>query len=216
MKKVLSLLAVLTAVCSPVMAEPEITRWKTFHSMGCMMLGECTEGIEEVNNWQDLGPQYKPFSDELSRLISAANKAGIKIFLAEDKYFVMMTRGLYSVAENNFFLNKKYIDNPLMMTKVVRHEGWHAAQDCMAGTLDNTFTAVVLQDGVVPDWIKRGAEKTYPAKAVPYEAEAMWAAFDDKMTIQGLEACAGDKPMWKVFTPTPMTKEWLIKEGFYK
>ena len=24
------------------------------------------------------------------------------------------------------FLNKRYIDNALMMTKVIRHEAWHA------------------------------------------------------------------------------------------
>ena len=71
-----------------------------------------------------------------------------------------------------------------MMTKVVRHEAWHATQDCMAGTIDNTFTAVILQDGVVPDWIKDGAERTYPAHAAPYEAEAMWAAFNPELVVK--------------------------------
>lgn len=216
MKKIILSLAILAGIATPALAEPEITRWKSYHSMGCMLVGDCKDGVTEVSRWEDLGPQYEPFKDELGKLISAANKSGIKIFLAEDKYFVMLTRGLYSVANNNFFLNKRYIDDPTMMTKVLRHEGWHAVQDCMAGTLDNTFTAVVLQDGVVPDWIYRGAERTYPENAVPYEAEAMFAAFDDQLTLKGLEACAGDKPMWKVFPPTPMTKEWLIQEGFYK
>jgi len=216
--KILSLLAICTSLygLSASATEPVIKRWKTFDSMGCMMLGDCTDGVQEIKSWEDLGSHYKPFSAELTQLISAANNAGIKIYLAEDKYFVMMTRGLYSTTNNNFFLNKKYINDPLMMTKVVRHEGWHAVQDCMAGTIDNTFTAVVLQDGVVPDWIKRGAEATYPAHAVPFEAEAMYAAFDDKMTIEGLKACASDTPMWSVYKPTPLTKKWLIKEGYYK
>ena len=216
MKNLLASLAIIASLGTPALADPEIEKWKTHHAMGCMMLGDCKDGVEEITKWEDLGPQYESFGDELSQLIAAANKAGIKIFLAEDKYFVFMTRGLYSVAENTFFLNKRYIDNPMMMTKVIRHEGWHAVQDCMAGTLDNTYTAVVFQDGVVPDWIVRGAEKTYPMSAAPYEAEAMYAAFDDKLTIQGLEACAGDKPMWKVFTPTPLTKKWLVEQGFYK
>ena len=36
----------------------------------------------------------------------------------------------------------------------------------------------------------------------------------NRLTIQGLEACAGDKPMWKVFTPTPLTKKWLVEARF--
>ena len=112
------------------------------------------------------------------------------------------------------FLNKYYIYNPLMMVKVVRHESWHAAQDCMAGTLDNTFTAVILQDGVVHDWILRGARRTYPPNAVPYEAEAMYATFNPGLVIHALNACASEKPMWEVFEPTPMTREWLINNGY--
>ena len=207
-------LAIFASVGAHSHVEPKIERWKTHHSMGCMMLRECKNGVEEITKWEDLGPQFEPFAEELTKLITAANKSDIKIFLADDKYFVMMTRGLYSVNNNNFFLNRKYIDNPRMMTKVIRHEGWHAVQDCMAGTLDNTFTAVVLQDGVVPDWVKKGAEKTYPKSVAPFEAEAMYAAFDDKMTIKGLEACAGEKPMWKVYEPTPLTYKWLKEQGF--
>ena len=115
---------------------------------------------------------------------------------------------------NDMFLNELYLSNPTMMVKVLRHEGWHAVQDCMAGTIDNTFTAVVLQDGVVPDWIANGAEKTYPKGAVPYEAEAMYAAFSDTMTRDGLKACAGSKKMWEVYEPTPLTKKWLVEQGF--
>ena len=68
---------------------------------------------------------------------------------------------------NNMFLNKDYIYNPLMMVlSGMRHS---MLLDCMFGTLDNTYTAVILQDGVVPDWIIRGAERTilkvlYPMK----------------------------------------------------
>ena len=47
------------------------------------------------------------------------------------------------------FFNEKYLSTPNVLLKVLRHEGWHTAQDCMAGTIDNTFTAVILQDGKV-------------------------------------------------------------------
>ena len=216
MKKLLASLAIFASLGTPVLADPEIERWKTSHAMGCMMVQDCTDGEEEVTKWEDLGPQFEPFSDELGLLISELNKMGVKVFLADDKYFWSLTRGLYYVKGNNMFLNKKYLNNALMMTKVVRHEAWHATQDCMAGTIDNTLTAVILQDGVVPDWVKRGADRTYPEGAAPYEAEAMWAAFNPGLVIQGVQACAGDVPMWEIFEPTPMTKEWLIEEGYYK
>tara|TARA_R100000030_G_scaffold30177_1_gene22174 strand:- start:65 stop:715 length:651 start_codon:yes stop_codon:yes gene_type:complete len=216
MKKLLASLAIFASLGTPVLADPVIEKWKTSHAMGCMMVQDCTDGVEEVTKWEDLGPQFEPFSDELGLLISEMNKMGVKVFLADDKYFWSLTRGLYYVKGNNMFLNKKYLSNPLMMTKVVRHEAWHATQDCMAGTIDNTFTAVILKDGVVPDWVKDGAERTYPENAAPYEAEAMWAAFNPGLVIQGVQACAGDVPMWKVFEPTPLTKKWLIEQGFYK
>tara|TARA_B100001559_G_C16500428_1_gene623053 strand:- start:3146 stop:3796 length:651 start_codon:yes stop_codon:yes gene_type:complete len=216
MKKFLLGLTILASMGTPALADPEIKKWKTSHAMGCMMVQECTDGVEEITKWEDLGPQFEPFSDELGLLISELNKMGVKVFLADDKYFWSLTRGLYYVKGNNMFLNKKYLNNALMMTKVVRHEAWHATQDCMAGTIDNTLTAVILQDGVVPDWVKRGADRTYPEGAAPYEAEAMWAAFNPGLVIQGVQACAGDVPMWEIFEPTPMTKEWLIEEGYYK
>ena len=33
---------------------------------------------------------------------------------------------------------------------VMRHEGWHAAQDCMAGTIDNNFIAIIHNQKDVP------------------------------------------------------------------
>ena len=88
MKKLLASLAIITSLGTPALADPVIERWKTHHAMGCMMVQDCTDGVEEITKWEDLGSQYEPFSDELSQLIAASNKAGIKIFLAEDKYFV--------------------------------------------------------------------------------------------------------------------------------
>jgi len=213
------LLGMLHGATVPVASEPIHSsegplRPRSHAAMGCMMLRECVDGVREVKDWGDFGPGYLQFKDELNDILKYANASGIRVFLAPDKYFYMMTRGLYSVQGNNFFLNERYLDNPTMMVKVVRHEGWHAVQDCMAGTLDNTFTAVVWQDGFVPDWIQRGAEKTYPPSAVPYEAEAMYAAFSDTHTREGLQACASDTPMWEVYKPTPLTAKWLKEQKF--
>ena len=36
------------------------------------------------------------------------------------------------------------------MMSVMRHEGWHAAQDCMAGTIENNFIAIIKNEEDVP------------------------------------------------------------------
>ena len=84
----------------------------------------------------------------------------------------------------------------------------------MAGTLNNTFTALIHPEEAVPDWIRRGAERTYPKKVLPFEAEAMWAMYVEDKTVEALKVCGGPKKMWEHYTPTPLTGEWLKKEGF--
>ena len=220
MKKILSCVAALSlSACTPAVADPHIPKWNTLNSMGCMMLRECKEGTELILSWVDLGKQFEPWKDELEKIFSAMGQAKIGAYIADDKYFVKDTRGLYDVRENNFFLNKKYLNDPQRIVSVIRHEGWHAVQDCMAGTLGNTFTAVVWPDGKVPDWVRRGAEITYETSpgAIPYEAEAMYASMSNVETADALEVCAHPlKNMWDVYPPTPLTKEWLIKKGYIR
>ena len=86
----------------------------------------------------------------------------------------------------------------------------------MAGTLDNTFTALIFPEEDVPDWIRRGAERTYAKNVLPFEAEAMWAMYIEDKTKEALEVCAGPKKMWEYYAPTPLTGEWLEQEGFIK
>ena len=40
---------------------------------------------------------------------------------------------------------------PHVLMSVMRHEGWHAAQDCMAGTIDNSLIAIILPEESVPE-----------------------------------------------------------------
>ena len=209
------MMVIAAALTAPAIAdESKIKRWKTFDSMGCMMLRECTEDVIQVKTWMTLGEQYEKYKDELTDILTSLNQIGVNVYIGDNKYFAFATRGLYYVKGNDMFLNEKYIIDPRMTLKVLRHEGWHVAQDCMAGTIDNTFTAVILQDGKVPDWIVNGAEKTYPASSAPYESEAMYAAFSDTMTRDALKVCAGPKKMWEVYKPTPLTKKWLMEQGY--
>ena len=101
---------------------------------------------------------------------------------------------------------------------VLRHEGWHAAQDCMAGTIDNTFIAVIHNPDVVPERWKLSAQARYglfQSNAIPWEQEAIWAGHTPFMTADALNACASGA-MWTEYDPTPKTREWLTNQGYIK
>ena len=223
MKKLLSLVSALVLGATPVLAEPEIKQWNSAHSMGCMLLRECTEGVEPItdlevlksrfpdSNFDIVGPEFLALKDEMSRI-------GIGVYLADEKYFVRGTRGIYHTVGNNFFLNTKYMWDPKTLLSVTRHEGWHAVQDCMAGSIDNNSIAVVWHDGVVPQGYQVRANVAYammPA-AIPWEAEAIWAGDTAYQTVNALKACKNPNgDIWQVYSPTPMTGEWLIDNGFW-
>ena len=214
MKRFLASIFASAAIATPVFAQDKVKTWRSFDSVGCMMLRECTEGVRRVNRWEDLGPEYEIAAAELDEIIQAMDKVGAAVYIADEKYFALRMRGVYDVRGNNMFINEFYINQPTKIIQVIRHEGWHAAQDCMAGTLDNTFTALIHPEKAVPDWIRRGAERTYPTNVLPFEAEAMWAMYVENKTVEALKVCGSSKKMWEHYTPTPLTGEWLKKKGF--
>lgn len=214
MKKFLASVLAAAALTTPVLAEDKVKSWRSLDSVGCMMLRECTEGVIQLHSWAELGPDYEIAAAELDAIIEALKKVGSAVYLADEKYFALRMRGVYDVRGNSIFLNKFYLDQPTKMIQVIRHEGWHAAQDCMAGTLNNTYTALIHTEDSVPDWVRRGAELTYPKNVRPFEAEAMWAMYVENKTVEALKVCGSPKKMWEHYTPTPLTEEWLKKEGF--
>ena len=204
--------------------ESKITKgYNTYDSLGCMLLKECTEGVVEVVSLLDISSQYSntmdftPVTIEFNNIINTLNEIGVKVYLADSKYFPPNNRGVYHTIGNNFFLNRDYMDNPGVLMSVVRHEGWHAAQDCMAGTIDNSLVAIIKPEEDVPILWRTLAERTYPKAAVPWEAEAGWAGRTVGMTERALEACARGK-MWEDpdYPPTPKTREWLVENGYIK
>jgi len=214
MKRFLASIFASAAIATPVFAQDKVKTWRSFDSVGCMMLRECTDGVRQIKSWEDLGPEYEIAAAELDEIIQAMDKVGAAVYMADEKYFALRMRGVYDVRGNNMFLNEFYIDQPTKIIQVIRHEGWHAAQDCMAGTLDNTFTALIHPEKSVPDWIRRGAERTYPENVLPFEAEAMWAMYVENKTVEALKVCGSSKKMWEHYSPTPLTGEWLKKKGF--
>ena len=217
-----TILAMLAAVSlsTPALADSKITKgYNTMDAMGCMLLRECTDGVKEVFSLLDISSEY-PNTDEFTfvanefnNMLSSLNQVGVKVFLADDKYFPVNHRGVYHTVGNNFFLNKAHMDDPATLMSVMRHEGWHAAQDCMAGSIDNSLIAIIMPEESVPVIWRVLAERTYPANAVPWEAEAGWAGRTEGMTQAALDACSTGK-MWEVYEPTPLTRKWLVEEGF--
>lgn len=193
--------------------------YHTMDSMGCMLLRECTDGVEQVTNLLDISSQYPntssftPIATEFNNMLSSLSGIGVKVFLADSKYFPPGHRGVYHTVGNNFFLNRAFMHRPGVLMSVMRHEGWHVAQDCMAGSIENKMVAIILPEESVPRLWREITEKTYLSAAVPWEAEATWAGKTEGMTMKALQACA-DGNMWEVYEPTPMTREWLEENNF--
>ena len=212
------------AVALPALSAPnhdsKITKgYHSNDSMGCMLLRECTDGVKEVFSLLDVSSEY-PNTDEFTfvanefnNMLVSLNQVGVKVFLADSKYFPHTHRGVYHTVGNNFFLNRKYMGKPGVLMQVMRHEGWHAAQDCMAGTIDNSLIAIILPEDDVPMIWRVMAERTYPEHAVPWEAEAGWAGRTENMTKDALAACATGR-MWEIYKPTPLTRKYLEDNGY--
>ena len=223
MKRLLSTLFATLSLTTPVFAnESKITQgYNTMDSLGCMLLGECTDGVEKVYSMLDISSKYSnteeftSITGEFHNMLTSLNQVGVNVFLADGKYFPAGHRGVYHTVSNNFFLNKNYMDSPATLMIVMRHEGWHAAQDCMAGTINNSLIAIIKPEDEVPMIWRVLAERTYPANAVPWEAEAGWAGRTENMTMNALAACAGGK-MWEVYEPTPLTRKYLEQNGYIK
>jgi len=222
MKKIITALmtAVTLSASAPVMAEP-VEEYYTMDSMGCMLLQECTDDVQEVFSLLDISSQYDntesftAVAQEFNIMLMSLNQVGVKVYLADEKYFPVGHRGVYHTVSNNFFLNKTFMGRPHILMSVMRHEGWHAAQDCMAGTIDNSLIAIIMPEDSVPPIWREMVEKTYPKSAWPWEAEASWAGKTEAMTADALNACAAGQ-MWTEYPPTPLTREYLVKEGYIK
>ena len=202
--------------------EDKITKgYNSMDAMGCMLVRECTKDVEEVHSLLDISANYPnteeftPQALEFNNMLMSLKQIGVKVFLADQRYFPKMHRGVYHTVSNNFYLNKKYMDDPATLMMVMRHEGWHAAQDCMAGTIENSMIAIIMPEEDVPMLWRVMVERTYPASAVPWEAEAQWAGRTEGMTMKALQSCAAGT-MWTDYDPTPLTYKWLKENNYVK
>ena len=221
MKRLFTSAVVAAAVSLPAYTAPlKDSEYFTMHSMGCMLLRECVEDVKEVKSISDISVEipatnYDVIAVEFDSLVRSLNKVGAKVFLADQKYFPVGHRGVYHTVSNNFYLNKVYMNRPGMLMSVMRHEGWHAAQDCMAGTINNSLIAIILPEDSVPSLYQEIVKSTYRDQpgAIPWEKEAYWAGKTEGMTARALESCARGT-MWTDYEPTPLTRKYLVEEGY--
>lgn len=192
-------------------------------AMGCMLLRECTDGVKQVHTMLDVSTEYDDperftgVAHEFNRMVDALKVVGSNVYLADQKYFPIGHRGVYHTVSNNMYLNKAYMHRPSALMSVVRHEGWHAAQDCMAGTIKNNMIAIIHNEEDVPMIWQELAKRTYKdmPHAIPWEKEASWAGKTENMTMEALQSCARGT-MWTDYEPTPLTGEWLRENGYIK
>ena len=187
-------------------------------AMGCMLVRECTDNVQQIKSIQDIrknypNSNYDLVAEEFDSMLVSLDEIGVMVFLGDEKYFPPGHRGVYHTVSNNFYLNKRFMHRPNVLMTVMRHEGWHAAQDCMAGTIKNSMIAIIKNEEDVPQIWRDIVEKTYPKSAVPWEAEAKWAGMTEGMTSKALKSCAAGT-MWTDYTPTPLTKKWLQENNY--
>ena len=202
--------------------QPQVTPF-TPEATGCMILRECTDEVHQVFSILDVSSRYDNperyniVADEFNYMLMYLTQIGVEVFLAGPQYFSIGHRGIYHTEHNKFFLNSDFMGRPGGLISVMRHEGWHAAQDCMAGTIDNSMIALIKPEEDVPQYWQNVVKKTYAGSpALIWEKEAFWAGHTKDMTLDALRACALPKPMWETYKPTPLTRKYLIDYGFIK
>ena len=190
-------------------------------AMGCMILLECTEGVEQLTAQSKLleDKGFDNFREEIKAILTGLQKLDVPVYVAPERYFTRRTVGLYKPKYNRFFVNEELLKDPREFLGTMRHEGWHTVQDCMGGGLKTSFMAQVHQDTEIPAWVMKTTRLSYEpmgqGRAVPWEADANWAEEQSGQTVKYLEMCA-KAPLWEQVRPTPMTMEWLIGCGWMK
>ena len=204
MKKLLLLLALLIPSAS---AEESV--FYTYEAMQCMKLRECTEGVRRLSS--------EDYEGEAKTIISNLDKMGVEVYNAIPQYFVDEYRAVYYSDKNTIFINERYSQKPEKFLSFLRHEAWHAAQDCMAGGMHNSDILSILSHEVIPEYIMDETFSRYgynDPEVIRIEREAVWSMYKPWMTVEALEACNSDIPMWETYFPPKRTWRYLYWNGY--
>ena len=132
MKKLFTAIGLSLTLINPVYADKLLSNQPTvkpysLSAMGCMILLECTEGVEKLSVDSDLlkNPDFDPFREELKAIIAGLDKLRVPVYVAQERYFTPRTVGLYKPEYNRFFVNEQLIKDPREFLGTMRHEGCH-------------------------------------------------------------------------------------------
>ena len=94
MKKLLTSFSLVLSLSFPAIASSLAPKQPTVRpysveAMGCMILLECTEGIEKLSVHSELlkHPDFDPFREELKRIITALDAINVPVYVAPERYF---------------------------------------------------------------------------------------------------------------------------------
>jgi len=183
----------------------------TDEALECMKERKCTSGVEKVS----LKGQLK----ETKTILKNLEQMGVEVYNAKSIYFTENYRALYFPDKNAIYINKKYInvEGELSFLQILRHEAWHAAQDCMAGTVNNSDISSIFSHEDIPKHIIEETFARYgysDPEVIRIEREAVWVMYEPNMTIKALEACNSDTPIWETYLPPKRTWKYLYINSF--
>lgn len=222
MRKLIASTCLALSISMPVIGEtirieePKV-KYHSYESLGCVILLECTTGVERATVNYNYGVLQSEHLNEIKEIITALDNLNVEVYIADEKYFPFNTNGIYKPKYNRFIIRRDLLENRIEFISTLRHEGWHVVQDAMAGGVDNPFIAQVHQDNEIPDVIRMRTSLVYGAAGqnagIDWETDANWAELQPGKTAKYLKM-ASVKPLWQQIEPTPMTKEWLIGCGY--
>ena len=206
MKKLLSTLFASIVLSTPISAQQEFDDdiFYTREAMECMKLGHCNEGIYRVRS--------ENYSGETKEILEHLEDLEVKVYKAIPQYFMNEYRGLYYSDRNKIFINIGFVKDQQSFLTILRHEGWHVAQDCMAGSIMNSDIMSILEHTKIPKDIIQETFDRYgygDPTVIRIEREAVMAMHTMDMTTKALSVCNSDEKMWDVYLPPKKTWSYL-------
>lgn len=203
MKKLL--LAAITSlfVIGPAVAGGPVTR-----SENCFRNNTC-EGKSEIEVLDD-------YVEELQRILDELEALQVKAYFVPKKYWHNGYRGLYLPDKNIIYINDKFKDDQVMLLRILRHEAWHVAQDCMGGTIANSKLLHIIPHTSIHPEITADAIDRYGTDpyTIRIEREALLATNTPGLSVSALETCNSEYKMWEEYDPPERTRSWLYINGY--